>query len=170
MGFALENLDAENLSGGKVFILSHEQIPSDLQRGSLLPQLKNLPATMQESDRMIILLTTRIYSDHLTIIITCQITVTLLRESKEKTILISSDIFIPVVIFLIFSLCGFCCGIRTDVVCLGVLLDFYYCQSGACVIGGDYCCQVGEGYFALGLVCELVFVLFAQLIAQRFLL
>ena len=139
MGFALENLDAENLCVGKIFILSHEQIPSDIQRGSLLPQFKNLPATMQERNQMIILLATRVYSNHLTIIITRQVAVTLIRESEEETILISSNIFIPVVIFLIFSLCGFCCGVRTDVVCLGVLLDFHYCQSGACVIGGDYC-------------------------------
>lgn len=153
LDFALENLDAEDFSVGKVFILSHEQIPSDIQRSGLFTQLKNLPATMQERNRMIILLATRIDSNHLTIIITCQVAVILIRKSKEETVLISRDIFLPVVVFLIFSLCGFGCGVRADVVCFGVLLDFYDGEGGACVVGGDYCCQVGECYFALGLVC-----------------
>jgi hypothetical protein len=153
LGFALENLDAENLCVGKIFILSHEQIPSDIQRGSLLPQFKNLPATMQERNQMIILLATRVYSNHLTIIITRQVAVTLIRESEEETILIGSDTFIPVVVILFFSLCGFGCSVRTDVVYSGVLLDFHDGEGGSCVVGGNYCCQVGECYFALGLVC-----------------
>lgn len=31
LGFALENLDAENFGSGKVFILSHEQVASHIE-------------------------------------------------------------------------------------------------------------------------------------------